>query len=116
MIRFIYLLIFTLFISPIVAQEVSLDQLEERDNNTYYLKLTGEPYTGACIGKWPNGKKKYEGTFKKGQKDKVWREFDEDELKIFEGNYKKALLMVLAHFIIHTVKLKNKDNIKTTDA
>ena len=49
----------------IFSQGVSLDQLEERDNNTYYLISTGEQYTGPCIGKYPNGQK-YEGTFAKG--------------------------------------------------
>ncbi|PIX35499.1 MAG: hypothetical protein COZ59_06100, partial [Bacteroidetes bacterium CG_4_8_14_3_um_filter_31_14] len=72
------------------CQNVSLEQLEERDNNIFYLISSGEAYTGICIGKYSNGQKKYEGYFKKGIPEKSWTEYDEDGFKIFEATYKYA--------------------------
>ena len=87
--RILILLFGIIFPVAVFCQEVSMDQLEERDNHTFYLISSGEQYTGPVIGKYANGQKKYEGTFKKGLHDKKWIEYDEDGMKIFVDWYKK---------------------------
>ena len=107
-------IIFLLVIFPFTSfcQDVSLDQLEERDNNTFYLISSGEAYSGPCIGKYSNGQKQYEGNFKKGVHDGKWFEYDQDGLKIFEANYKDGLFNGTGTFFYPYGQIKEQGSYK----
>ena len=75
-----------------MAQDIKLEQLEQRDDELWYKKGTETLYTGRCIENYPNGKKKYEGFLENGKRVKTWTEFYDDEYPRYVGNYKDGKL------------------------
>ena len=68
---------------------VDIDQLQVQDGLTVRLRyFEGKPFTGVAVGKYPNGQKKTEATFKDGKRHGLWTEWFEDGQKKWEETYK----------------------------
>ena len=54
----------------------------------YCLELFIPVEENECVEYWPNGKKRFEGIFKDGEKDGLWTKWHDNGQKEVEGTYK----------------------------
>jgi len=90
--KYIIYILLVIFISiPALAQKANICELEKRDDNKVYLINENIPYTGECVGYFPDGQIGKNGMYKDGLMEGKWTWWYSNGNKKRESYYEKGI-------------------------